>query len=157
MPQEYTIEKLDAGMHYILLQASAVKTLTKNNNKRVVCTINNEVEIHAAIIPKKDGSNIIQIGLPTLKKLKLKLGSKITAIFKVDDSEYQFEMPEELQEVLDTDEEAHKKFHALTLGNQRGLIYLLTLVKSSDKKIERALKIADKIKIGITSPRLILK
>jgi uncharacterized protein YdeI (YjbR/CyaY-like superfamily) len=58
---------------------------------------------------------------------------------------------------LDTDDEANKIFHALTAGNQRGLIYLLSLVKSSDKKIERALKIAERIKQGITSPRLILK
>jgi uncharacterized protein YdeI (YjbR/CyaY-like superfamily) len=66
-------------------------------------------------------------------------------------------MPEELKEVLDTDDEANKIFHTLTAGNQRGLIYLLSLVKSSDKKIERALKIAERIKLGITSPRLILK
>jgi hypothetical protein len=34
---------------------------------------------------------------------------------------------------------------------------LLSLVKSSDKKIERALKIAERIKMGITSQQLVLK
>jgi uncharacterized protein YdeI (YjbR/CyaY-like superfamily) len=60
-------------------------------------------------------------------------------------------------EVLASDPEADRVFHSLTEGNQRGLMYLVTQVKSSDKRIDRALKIADKIKQGITSPRVILK
>jgi uncharacterized protein YdeI (YjbR/CyaY-like superfamily) len=62
-----------------------------------------------------------------------------------------------LSEVLDTDPKANEVFHSLTEGNQRGLMYLVTQVKSSEKRIERALKIAEKIKAGITSPRNILK
>jgi len=65
-------------------------------------------------------------------------------------------MPEELKEILETDPEASEIFHSLTSGNQRGLLYLVAQVKTSDKKIERALKIADRIKIGITSPRLVM-
>jgi uncharacterized protein YdeI (YjbR/CyaY-like superfamily) len=66
-------------------------------------------------------------------------------------------MPEELSEVLATDPEASRIFHALTEGNQRGLIFLVTQVKSTDKRIERSLRIADQVKHGVTSPRLILK
>ena len=51
----------------------------------------------------------------------------------------------------------HIIFHALTEGNQRGVIYLVTQVKSSKKKVERALKISEKLKQGVTSARLILK
>jgi hypothetical protein len=67
------------------------------------------------------------------------------------------EMPKELKEVLNTDMEADKVFHSLTAGNQRSLIYLISQVKSSDKRIERALKMAEQIKNGITSARAILK
>ncbi len=66
-------------------------------------------------------------------------------------------MPEELEEVLNIDLDAHTKFHSLTAGNQRSLIYLVTQVKSSEKRIERALKIAEKIKNGVTAPRHIFK
>ena len=59
--------------------------------------------------------------------------------------------------MLDTDEAANKIFESLTDGNKRGLIHLITIPKSSDKKIERALLIAEKLKIGISSPRLVLK
>jgi hypothetical protein len=153
----YTLQKLPSSMHYIMLDAKLVTKLTKDNNKRVICTINKTEKLHCAIIPKKEGGHFVMIGASICKKLKLKVGMEIEANFVIDKTEYQFDMPEELKEVLDTDEDANKIFHALTAGNQRGLIYLLSLVKSSDKKIERALKIAERIKQGITSPRLILK
>jgi Bacteriocin-protection, YdeI or OmpD-Associated/Domain of unknown function (DUF1905) len=153
----YTLQKLPSSMHYIMLDAKLVTKLTKDNNKRVICTINKTEKLHCAIMPKKDGGHFVMISSSICKKLKLKVGTEIEASFVIDKTEYQFDMPEELKEVLDTDEEANKIFHALTPGNQRGLIYLLSLVKSSDKKIERALKIAERIKLGISSPRLILK
>ena len=106
---------------------------------------------------KKEGGYFVNIGATVCKKLKIKEGSTVTATFKADKTEYQFEMPEELNEVLNLDADANNIFHSLTEGNQRGLIYLVTQLKSSDKKIERALKIADRLKNGITSPRTILK
>jgi hypothetical protein len=157
MKNEFVLEKFDSGMHYIMLDKKTVSALTKNDNKRAICNINDQVDFHCAIMPKKEGGHFINIGLTICKKLKLKVGSKIIATFKIDDTDYQFEMPEELKEVLDTDTKANKLFHSLTEGNQRGLIYLVSHVKSTDKKIERALKIVEKIKLGITSPRTILK
>ncbi|MDP2037449.1 MAG: YdeI/OmpD-associated family protein [Ignavibacteria bacterium] len=157
MPKEFILEKFDSGMHYIMLDKKTVATLTKDNNKRAICKLNNQLEFHCAIMPKKEGGHFINIGSTICKKLKIKEGSKISATFSVDKTEYQFEMPEELKEVLNTDQEADEIFHSLTEGNQRGLIYLVGQVKSSDKKIERALKIVERLKIGVTSPRVILK
>lgn len=157
MPTEYVLDKFDSGMHYIMLDKKTVLSLTKNGNKRVICRLNNEIDFHCAIMSKKEGGYFINIGLTICKKLKIKVGSKVSATFSVDNSEYQFEMPEELKEVLNTDPEAFEIFHSLTEGNQRGLIYLVNQVKSIDKKIERSLKIVERIKNGVTSPRVILK
>jgi hypothetical protein len=154
---KYSLQKFSSSMHYIMLDAKTVSKITKNNNKRAICIINEIESFHCAVMPKKEGGHFINIGSAICKKLQLKVGAEINAHFEIDKTEYQFEMPEELAEVLNTDEEAYVIFHTLTAGNQRGLIYLLSLVKSSDKKIERALKIAEQIKEGITSPRLILK
>ncbi len=151
------LEKFDSGMHYILLNKKIVLSLTKQENKRVICTMNNQIEFHCAIMQKKEGGYYINIGSSICKKLNLKVGSEVIATFEIDKTKYQFEIPEELKEVLDTDQEANEIFHNLTLGNQRTLMYLVSQVKSTDKKIERALKIAEKIKIGITSPKIILK
>lgn len=155
MKTEYILEKSDNGMHYIMVDQETFDEFSKNGNNRVLCKINDQIEFHCAIISKKEGGSFIYVGSKIRKELKINAGSKVTAVFKADDSKYQFEMPEELEEVLNTDLEAHAKFHSLTPGNQRSLIYLVTQVKSSEKRIERALKIAEKIKNGITSPRKI--
>lgn len=156
-PNEFILEKFDSGMHYIMLDPNQVSSLTANNNKRIICQLNEQVSFHAAIMTKKEAGHFITIGATICKKLNIKQGSKVTATFTSDTTKYQFEMPEELQEVLKTDPEANTMFHTLTKGNQRSLMYLVSQVKSTDKRIDRALKIAEKIKNGITSAKIILK
>jgi D-arabinose 1-dehydrogenase-like Zn-dependent alcohol dehydrogenase len=154
---DYVLQKFGGSMHYIMLNAKTVAALTKKNNKRVICTLNNTATLHCALMHKKEGGHFIVIGTAVCKKLKIKAGATVSASFIIDTTAYQFKMPEELQEVLDTDHEAQKIFAALTPGNQRGLIYLVTLLKLTDKRIERALLVAKKIKAGIIVPRLVLK
>lgn len=144
-------------MHYIQLDAKSAKPWVKENNHRFIGTINGKVDFHCGIMPKKEGGFYVNIGSTLCKKLKLKEGDSLTVTFKTDTSPYQFDMPEELNEVLATDGKAYKVFHTLSEGNQRGLIYLVNQVKSTDKRIERALRIAEQLKLGVTSPRVILK
>jgi hypothetical protein len=144
-------------MHYLILDDKTVLELTKNDNKRVICKLNDKVEFQGAIMPKKEGGHFVNVGLTICKQLNIKEGSKVSATFSADKTAYQFEMPDELKEVLNTDPEADEIFHALTAGNKRGLIYLVSQVKCADKKIERALKIAERLKNGVTSPGIILK
>ncbi|MFN8889594.1 MAG: DUF1905 domain-containing protein [Cyclobacteriaceae bacterium] len=154
---KFVLHKFASGMHYILLDAKAASQWVKENNKRVIGTINGKVDFHCGIMPKKEGGFYVNIGSTICKKLKLKEGDILSVTFKKDTSSYQFEMPEELSEVLATDRKANGLFHSLSEGNQRGLIYLVTQVKSTDKRIERALRIAEQLKIGVTSPRVVLK
>jgi hypothetical protein len=157
MHGEYILEKFATGMHYFMLDKEAAKALLREGNKRAICLINNEIEFHCAIMSTKHGEHFVNVGLTICKKLDLRKGSTLKASFSVHNTTYQFEMPEEMQEVLDTDQDALKIFQSLTKGNQRSLIYLVTQVKSTDKKIERAIKIVNQLKKGICSPKLILK
>lgn len=157
MKTAYRLEKFSSGMHYIIVDKDIVDTFKNLGDMRAVCKLNDQVEFHCAFMPKKEGGHFVNIGTTICKKLKIKEGSTVIATFTVDKTVYQFEMPEELIEVLDLDTDANNIFHSLTEGNQRGLIYLVKQVKSSDKRIERALKIADRLKNGITSPRTMLK
>ena len=81
-----------------------------------------------------------------MKKLGLKAGDSVSITFAPDETPYQFDMPAALEEVLNTDEAAHRAFHTLTEGNQRGLIQLIRQVKSEEKQVERALKMAENLK-----------
>jgi hypothetical protein len=154
----YTIHKMGSGyMHYIELDAATVKKLASSGNKRVVCELNKTITLHAAIMKTKEGMHYIMIAAKHLKQLRLKAGSTVTATLRKDTSELQFSIPEEFAEVFDTDPEAKQAFDALTDGRKRGLIAWAGMVKSSEKKIERALKIADRLKQGITDLRQLIK
>jgi Bacteriocin-protection, YdeI or OmpD-Associated/Domain of unknown function (DUF1905) len=151
------LEKFDSGMHFVLIPTDLVIPFIENGIKRVICRLNDSVDFHCALMPKKEGGYFINIGSTICKKQNLKLGDEINVSLKHDTTEYQFEMPEEFTEVLYQDPDAFTIFEGLTDGNKRSLIYLVTMVKSSEKRIERALKIVEKLKIGITKPQLIMK
>ena len=151
------IQKFDSGMHYFMVDDEVIKGFKKKDIKRVLCQLNGKTEFHCALMPKKGEGTFVNLGKKIIDPLGLSEGDYIDVIFKEDNNRYQFDMPTELQEVLKTDEEADGIFQSLTDGNKRGLIYLVNGVKSIDKRIERALKIAEKLKIGITSPRKVLK
>lgn len=153
----YTIQQFGTGyMHYIELNNKDVKRLTAGGNKRVVCRINNQLDIHAAIMKTKEGMYYVLLAAKYLKQLQVTINSKVTVALEIDTTELQFNLPEEFAEVLATDNEAKEVFDRLTAGNKRGLIALVNLVKSSDKKIERALLIAEKLKAGVTSPQKVM-
>jgi uncharacterized protein YdeI (YjbR/CyaY-like superfamily) len=155
---KHTIQKMGTGyMHYIALDTKTVKRVTAGGNKRVLCNLNNTISIHAAVMKTKEDMYYLMISAANLKKLDAKAGSTVTAEIEIDKSELQFHVPEEFAEVIATDPPAKKIFDNLTDGNKRGLIALVNLLKSSNKKIERALLIAARLKMGVTSPAKILK
>lgn len=153
-----TVQKMGAGyMHYIALPAKEAAKLTTNGNKRVLCILNKKITLHAAVMRTKEGMLYIMIAEKYIKELGLRIGMSVDAAVKKDTSELQFHIPEEFNEVFNTDPEAAKVFKTLTDGKKRALIALVNMVKSTDKKIERALKIAEKLKQGVTSPQQVMK
>ncbi len=154
---ECVLEKSGSWGQCIVIDPSAAAPLLADGNKRVLCTINGSVTLHSALMRTKEGDHFIVISSKVCKQLGVTTGSRLSIHLEVDTAEYQFVMPEELREVLDSDPEAATAFDALTDGKKRGIMHLVTLVKSADKRIERALLIANKIKMGITSPQLLLK
>lgn len=158
MATKYIIQKPAKGyMHFIQLSQADVKRLTTGGNKRIICSFNEQYRIHAAIMRTKEDMYYVMIGSQHLKALQLKAGSEVKWVLKKDDTELQFSVPEEFAEVLATDPAAEKIFNSLTPGNKRGLIALVNMVKSSDKKIERALLIAEKLKKGVSSPAKVMQ
>lgn len=153
---EFSVEKL-YGMYCIVLPDQLGKQLIAQYGKRLLCHFNHKVTTHSALMPIKDGGYYITIGKAYLKQLGANEGALLSVSFEKDTAEIQFEIPEELTAVLETDKEANTVFSALTVGKKRSLAYLVSAVKSQDKRIERALLIAEKIKLGITSPQQMLK
>lgn len=158
MKLKASIEKFpEGGMHYLPVPAKTATSLRSKGVKRVLCRINDSLDLHAALMHTRDGLDYIMVGKTALAQLKLKAGMTVSIDLKEDETALQFDIPEEFSAVMESDPKAKEIFDALTDGRKRGLIQLVRMVKSTDKKIERALRIAEKIKYGITSPQQIMK
>jgi hypothetical protein len=116
-----------------------------NGSRRVVCVLNDSMTLHGAIMPHGKGW-VISMNKTNLKKLGLKVGSPVQVSMRQDSSEFGLPMPEELSEVLAQDAEAKHYFDTLTAGKKRTLIHIVISVKNVDKRIERALMLAEKLK-----------
>ena len=150
------IAPLGGGYNGIALPENVLEAVQKAGLKRVKVTIGPTV-LHVALFKIAELGTFVLFSKRAQKSLKIGPNSVFEVVLEVDDTEFQSPMPEELVEVLATDEDGERLFMALTDGRKRSLIYLILTVKSPDKRIERAFKIMEKLKMGISDPQLIFK
>jgi antitoxin component of MazEF toxin-antitoxin module len=153
---KFKISRWAGNAHCIFVPAKIAEKFEGKPYPRALCTIKDH-SFHCAFVKSKEQGYYVYLGKKLINDLKLRVGDEVNISFNDDKSENQAPDIEELTAVLSTDPEAEKIFNSLTPGNQRSLIYLVTLVKSSQKRIDRSLLIAAKLKAGITSARLMLK
>lgn len=115
--------------------------------KRVICTLNNTISFHCAIMPSGDGSHFLLVNKENRKKLKLSAGDDIKVKLEEDTSKYGMALPEEMEELLLMDEEGSQAFHSLTAGKQRSLLYIIGKPKSSDIRLKKAVVVLDYLKM----------
>lgn len=151
------IVKSAGNFHHLYFTVEEGLALCPQKNKRVIISIHDSLFVHRKLMPIKAGGFYVMLGKAVLKKAKLSAGQEIEIEVELDTSEHQFEMPEALIEVFALDAEAQQQFNTLTPGRRRSLMHMVASVKSVDKQIERALKIADSMKMGISDPRQVLK
>ena len=143
------LEKAGHSMHLIPIGTEEGAYILSNFGKRIVCWENGN-KIHCALQRSKNVGYYIAVGKSTREKIQANYQDKLEVIIEKDESEYKMEVPEEFLEVLATDPEAKEYFEQLTEGKQRSLIHLIAKAKHSNTRINRALKIAEKLKWGIT-------
>lgn len=151
-----TVKKQAKGWScYLPLPEIHIEALKKEGNKRVLVRFNDHYIVHAAILNRKTLGNFIMLSKKHLKALDLEVGSELEVQVSIDDSKYQFECPAVFEEVMRTDPEAEAIFESLTPGGQRSILAVIAAVTNTDKQIDKALKIADYLKQGVTNFRTI--
>lgn len=115
-------------------------------DKRVLCTINGKLMIHAGLMPQGNGDSFINTNSEIRKKLKLDANDSVEVMLEKDESEYGMPLPDELKTAWELDEQAYELFHKLRDGKQRNLIHLVGKLKSSEKRIEKSLVILEYLK-----------
>ena len=142
------IEKLPykGGMHFMVVPKRIAHKFTERKAVRIFCTINRTVRYACAIRPDGEGGFFINVGTPILRKGNLFLGQKIHVSIEKDTTEYGHKVPEELKEILNSDDLAKEYFGQLSNSQQRSLIYYISQAKSIDKRIERSLLFINRLK-----------
>jgi hypothetical protein len=144
------------GKLVVYLPHDITEPIVKQGIQRVICRVSENDIMHCAINAKHK-EPFIYIHREIVDKYKLSPGEKISLDIHDDESQFQFQFPEELSEVFQTDEEAFTIFKQLTTGNQRGLIHLIAKIKSSQKRIDKSIHLADQLKGGITSVKQVFR
>lgn len=121
-------------------------TFIEGDNRRVMCTLNEQHEFHAALMPNGKGGFFININSEIRKKLKLGEDAELHVQLKKDRSKYGIHLPEEMKELLLVDEEGSAFFHKLTPGKQRSLLHVIGKPKSSDIRLKKAVVVLDHLK-----------
>jgi hypothetical protein len=114
-------------------------------NKRIICSINNQLSFNCGMIPKKP-YHYIMLNKERIKTLNINENEEFLVEITPDISEFGFEICEELQEVLFSDPEGELLFKKLTSGKQRSIIYLISKTKNSQLRIEKSFVILEHLK-----------
>ncbi|MCU0427887.1 MAG: YdeI/OmpD-associated family protein [Candidatus Kapabacteria bacterium] len=134
---------------HVIVPSEIASALLAKDVKRVVATLyvgEQSHEYQCGLIPRGKGKTVIMVNKEIRRMLRIDAGAKVTVTLRQDDSEYGLEMPEELAELMRQDEEGNRLFHALTEGKQRTLLYVVSSVKKSERRIERAMVLLDHLK-----------
>ncbi len=125
------------GRHLILPQSIESELHILAPDKRVVYTIDGGSGLHAGIMSAGDYKYIL-LNNQICKDHNLEVGDTCALSIERDDSKYGMLMPEELEEYLAQEPLAGEYFETLTPGKQRNLIYIVSKLKSTDKRIEKS-------------------
>lgn len=115
--------------------------------KRLIAHIG-EITFHCALMPEGNGIYFININKEIRKQLKLEEGDVVEVKLEEDNSKYGMPISEEMEELLKQDEQGNHYFHQLTPGKQRNLIHMVNTMKTSNKRLEKALMIFNYLKEG---------
>ena len=136
---------LGYGPHIVIPEDVFEKMLVVTKNKRIKCTLNNEITVSRAMSPKGD-IHYILLNKDIVKKLKIDFGDTVSVELQPDVSKYGIDITEEMEEVLFSDPDGNDLFEKLTPGVQRSLIYFINKIKSSQLRIERSFIILEHLK-----------
>ena len=146
---EATLDRLPkkGGEFYVMVPDEIAAVFVEGRKPaRVRCLLNGAVDFQCAIRPKGGGGFYINIGTPIRQEGKFVLGQKLSAKIRKDDSEFGRDVPEELQELLEIDEEGKRLFYESLPSHQRGIIYYVAGAKSVQVRVDRAIMMINRLK-----------
>jgi len=132
------------GYFYLFVDAEIGDQFSGKKPTRVLCTIEKQVELHAALNHYGDGNYYIIVATRHVKKLGCEEGDELSFEIVEDPNPLGVEIPEVLTVLLDQEPEAKELFETLTDGRKRTLIHTINRTKDIDKQVALAVEFLEK-------------
>ncbi len=135
------VDKTDGGfqsLHFIIIPHEIAAVLSDKFPFRVLCTMNG-FTFHAGIVKRGLDGFVIQMGMKTVKSCNIALGQEVEVKIQADETEYGYELPEEMQELLLQDDIGRDNWEALNPGHKRSLLHYVCSTKNPELRIKRSL------------------
>lgn len=104
------------------------------------------INFQGGLVNYSEGSSYILINAKNINKLKIKVDDNLEISLIRVTSSFDIQMPEEMQEILDSDEEGNLRFQNLTDGKKRYIINFVNVLKSFEGRVHRGLQIIENLK-----------
>lgn len=154
-PFEVTLD----GKYLIILPRAIVIPFLEKGHSRAqfkASYASNEILFHGAL-RKRNDNYLLMFSKAKQQELKLEKGEPFTLQLIEDTTKYGVIIPEELQEVLNSDPHATEIFKKLTDGKKRSIIYYVKRIKNSQTKIDKSILITENLKKGLTDLKELYK
>jgi hypothetical protein len=150
---ESTIEEPKRGWPASLPVPEEVVTrfVVDGRPARVVCTLG-AARFSCAIVTN-GAARFIHLSKRLRDEAGVEIGDRVRVTLVRDTSPTGVELPAELAAVLEQEPDGARRFAALTPGRQRGIATLVTRLKSSERRIAKALAILAALQRGTTDLR----
>ncbi|SMO61015.1 YdeI/OmpD-associated family protein [Gracilimonas mengyeensis] len=132
-------------LHHVTVPADIVDKVG-GIGTRLMCSVNGHKAFHGGMVALGGGAAYITINKKRMKAFGIDKGDEVEVTITLDHSKYGMEVPEELEALLEQDDEGERRFEMLTPGRQRYIIHYVSQVKSSQKRIDRAILLINNLK-----------
>ncbi len=132
-------------LHHVVVPSNIVDNVG-GIGTRLMVSINNHKPFHGGMVALGEGAAYITVNKKRMKLFDVDLGDEVSVTVDLDESKYGMEVPEELDALLEQDEEGARRFDNITPGQQRYIIHYVSQVKSSQKRIDRAIMLINNLK-----------
>lgn len=139
------------GTHSLIIPEAIANPFIQKGHSRVKVKASFQdktIEFFAAL-RKYQGQYTMMFSKNKQRELGLLPNDYFDLQFFEDDSKYGVEVPEEFEAVMLSDYDAFQIFESFTKGKQRGIIYMITRFKDSQKKIDKTLILCENLKRGV--------
>ncbi len=132
-------------MHYLEVPQEVVQQLG-TLKIRLHCTVNQKLKFQCGLMALGEGKAYISISKKRMQEAGIKLDDTVAVMLQKDNSTYGTEVPAEMEELLQQDEEGNRRFQRLKPGMQRYMLHHVAGVKSVQLRVDRAVTLIENLK-----------